>query len=221
MKRTCSGREVRIAAQQGALAALVDWRSACAGDVINVPAGTIHAIGEGLVIAEIQQRSDITYRLFDYDRDRQLHIDEALAVANLGAVHVRVRFGRISDQRQLLSTTPYFCFEQVTLEPGSRWRIETPCETWLLCIDGRADIADHLLARGEALYLDDAQGQRRGGPRRCKGPGGLQPAKRAAVPAAAGSIGPLGRPFPQTGHSLLGKTLQRTVNETAGKQADR
>ncbi len=58
------------------------------GDVINIPAGTVHSIGEGIVIAEIQQTSDITYRLFDYNRvdtngvGRQLHLDKALDVIN-------------------------------------------------------------------------------------------------------------------------------------------
>lgn len=59
-----------------------------AGDVLFVPAGTVHAIGEGLVIAEIQQNSDVTYRIFDWNRlgsdekPRQLHIEKALDVIN-------------------------------------------------------------------------------------------------------------------------------------------
>ena len=59
------------------------------GDVFYIPPGTVHAIGAGMVIAEIQQSSNVTYRLYDYDRTgkdgkkRELHIDKALAVANL------------------------------------------------------------------------------------------------------------------------------------------
>lgn len=219
--RTCSEREVRAAAEQGALVALIDWRSAFAGDVINVPAGTIHAIGEGLVIAEIQQRSDLTYHLYDYDRDRQLDIDQALAVANLGAVQVRVRFGRLSDQRQLLSTTPYFCFEQITLAPGSRWRIETPCETWVLCIDGKADIAEHLVARGEAVFLEREHGSVQAGPEGAKLLAAYaQPNVLPYLLQRAVSDQPDG-PFTPSGHSLLGKTLQRAVNQTAERPADR
>lgn len=61
------------------------------GDVINIPAGTLHAIGAGIVIVEIQQTSDITYRVFDYNRvdrngvGRQLHLDKALEVTNFNA----------------------------------------------------------------------------------------------------------------------------------------
>ncbi len=59
-----------------------------AGDVVNIPAGMVHAIGQGLVICEIQQNSDTTYRVYDYDRldsagrKRPLHVDKALAVIN-------------------------------------------------------------------------------------------------------------------------------------------
>ena len=55
-----------------------------AGDVVFVPAGTIHAIGAGLVIAEIQQRSDATFRMFDFGRKRELHVANAVAVAAAG-----------------------------------------------------------------------------------------------------------------------------------------
>ena len=54
------------------------------GDTFFIPAGTVHAIGAGLTICEIQQHSDITYRFFDYGRGRELHLDSALAVSHLG-----------------------------------------------------------------------------------------------------------------------------------------
>lgn len=62
-----------------------------AGDVLYVPAGTIHALGRGLMVAEIQQSSDTTYRVYDYNRlgldgrPRELHVDDALAVTRYGA----------------------------------------------------------------------------------------------------------------------------------------
>lgn len=60
------------------------WRQVACGDVVAVPAGSIDAIGAGLVIAEIQQRSDTTFRLFDYARSRALHIEQAVAIAEAG-----------------------------------------------------------------------------------------------------------------------------------------
>ena len=68
-----------------------------AGDTIFVPAGTIHAIGAGLVIAEIQQRSDATFRLFDHGRGRELHIENAIAVADAGPADFHVTPTRLTD----------------------------------------------------------------------------------------------------------------------------
>lgn len=73
--------ELRTAVTDGGIERLVDWRPAAVGDIYYVRAGTIHALGPGLTVLEIQQNVDITYRLFDYGRPRELHIDLALEVA--------------------------------------------------------------------------------------------------------------------------------------------
>ena len=65
-------QQLREAGEDGSITDLVVWHAVTQGDSIFVPAGTIHAIGAGLVIAEIQQRSDATFRLFDYGRKREL-----------------------------------------------------------------------------------------------------------------------------------------------------
>src|SRR5688572_18495983 len=99
LSRSCSPQQLRRAIEDGSIAELVVWRSVVAGDVVSVPAGTIHAIGAGLVIAEIQQRSDTTFRLFDYGRQRDLHIDCAVAAASTGSAKPEARPTHISDQR--------------------------------------------------------------------------------------------------------------------------
>ena len=58
----------------------LNWIEVHPGDAIFVPAGTVHALGSGLTLCEIQQDCDITYRLFDYGRPRDLHIEQALDV---------------------------------------------------------------------------------------------------------------------------------------------
>ena len=68
LKRRLTPQQLREAIDDGSISDLVVWQAVSAGDVIFVPAGTIHAIGAGLVIAEIQQRSDATFRLFDHGR---------------------------------------------------------------------------------------------------------------------------------------------------------
>jgi mannose-6-phosphate isomerase len=77
------------AALSGEIEQLLEWHDATAGDTFYIPAGTVHAIGAGLTICEIQQLSDITYRLYDYGRmgldgrPRPLHLEHGLAVSRL------------------------------------------------------------------------------------------------------------------------------------------
>ena len=69
------------AARDGSIIGDIDWRRPHTGDFIYNPAGTVHALGPGLVVMEIQQSADVTFRLYDYGRDRPLHLEEARQVA--------------------------------------------------------------------------------------------------------------------------------------------
>jgi mannose-6-phosphate isomerase len=75
--------ELRRAALTGEVEGLLRWFPVAAGETYFVPAGTVHAIGAGIALCEIQQNNDVTYRLYDYGRPRELHLDQALAVADL------------------------------------------------------------------------------------------------------------------------------------------
>ncbi len=71
---------IRKSAQDGSIEDQLHWIPARTGDTYFVPAGTIHAIGAGLELCEVQQNSDITYRLFDYGRGRELHLEQGVDV---------------------------------------------------------------------------------------------------------------------------------------------
>ena len=73
--------EMRAAALDGSIEQLLEWIPVRSGDFFYIPAGTVHAIGAGISLIEVQQNSDITYRLFDYGRPRELHLDAGIAVA--------------------------------------------------------------------------------------------------------------------------------------------
>jgi mannose-6-phosphate isomerase len=81
LAQPASACELRSAALDGSIERMLHWRPVVAGDFIFVPAGTIHAIGAGISLLEFQQNADATYRLYDYGRGRDLHLDEAAAVA--------------------------------------------------------------------------------------------------------------------------------------------
>ncbi|HOQ06406.1 MAG TPA: class I mannose-6-phosphate isomerase [Clostridiales bacterium] len=89
-----------------------------AGDVIYIPAGMIHAIGKGIIIAEIQQNSDTTYRVYDYGRvGRELHIQKALDVINFSSAGTGKKCTGITlplsagSTRRIVVANRYFCTE--------------------------------------------------------------------------------------------------------------
>src|SRR5262249_32059318 len=86
-----SRARLREASLTGEIERLLTWHDAKPGDTFFLPAGTVHAIGEGLVICEIQQYSNITYRLYDYGRPRELHLDHGVDVSDLGPYDPRAK----------------------------------------------------------------------------------------------------------------------------------
>jgi mannose-6-phosphate isomerase len=153
LKRPVSAAQLRGAIDDGSIADLVQWRSVLKDDVIYVPAGAIHAIGAGLAIAEIQQRSDTTFRLFDYGRARPLDADRAVAVAHAGPAERQSPPRRLSDSRTLLVVSRYFVLERIELPPKSNWELDAQIETWLLVLDGHARVGPMNAFAGEAVFL--------------------------------------------------------------------
>ena len=164
LQQRLTPQQLRQAAGDGSISELVAWQAVSPGDTIFVPAGTIHAIGAGLVIAEIQQRSDATFRLFDHGRQRELHIENALAVADAGPADFRVMPRRLSDTRTLLISNAHFMFERIDLAPNSAWCLEAERETWLLVVDGSARAGSSDVAMGDAIFAQSDRLDIRAGP---------------------------------------------------------
>ena len=138
LRRPASKAELRAAALDGSLEALVDWRPVKAGDSFFSPAGTIHAIGAGLALIEIQQNIDLTYRLYDYGRPRELHLDQAVAVATRGPFAGGCGTVEAGPGRSILAAGGSFTAE--------RWRFGGRTR-----IDGGAELLLIPLAAGGAL----------------------------------------------------------------------
>jgi len=155
LKRSLTHSQLRNSIEDGAIAALIAWHSVSEGDAIHVPAGTIHAIGAGLVIAEIQQRIDITFRIFDHGRKRELHIDDAVAAANLAPAALQKMPSPLASGRTLLLTDPHFVLEHIDLPPKSNWRLQAKSETWLLALNGHARVGLMNILPGEALFVKE------------------------------------------------------------------
>ncbi|MEO6828955.1 MAG: type I phosphomannose isomerase catalytic subunit [Acidobacteriaceae bacterium] len=110
--------EMQAAIESNALEALLEWIPVQKGDMIFVDAGTVHAVGPGVVLLETQQNSDMTYRLYDYGRPRELHLEEGLKATRLqtaaGKVVPKVSSDSEGEQAVLVESN-YFRVDRTTL----------------------------------------------------------------------------------------------------------
>ena len=116
-ERAVSPDEIAAAARDGTIEQLLTWHPARAGDLFYLPAGTVHAIGPGLALVEVQQASDTTFRLYDYGRPRELHLDRALAVAS-GTPYAVAHRRSIADGPVLVDG-PHFRLDRVEGAPDA------------------------------------------------------------------------------------------------------
>ncbi len=153
LKSLASEPQLRAAVADGSIADMVRWRPVREGDAVSIPAGTIHALGAGLVVAEIQQRSDVTFRMFDHGRGRSLQVENALAVAcGRPAAHPSPPL-RLTAARTLLAADPHFVLEHVDLPPYSDWELHAETETWMLVLEGQSQLGGMAAFRGEAFFV--------------------------------------------------------------------
>ena len=158
--------EVRNALHDGSIGRFLNHVPVRKDDLFYIEAGTVHAIGAGCLIAEIQGSSNLTYRLYDYDRKdgkkRQLHIDKALEVAKLdsSAVHrqpMRVLKYRNGCAYELLARCKYFQVERMLLNTEVQrdlvsFRTGSNSFHALLCVDGCGSVS------GEGLMMNFFKG---------------------------------------------------------------
>jgi mannose-6-phosphate isomerase len=147
-----TAEQLRTSVDDGSIAERIVWHSVSVGDAVSVPAGTIHAIGPGLVLAEIQQRSEATYRLFDHGRQRELHIDDAIAVADTGTAQALSVPTHLDRERTILVRSSHFVFERLEFAPDQTWWMNADRETWLLVINGGAIAGSFGLQLGDAIF---------------------------------------------------------------------
>ncbi len=127
LKRRITPHELRGSIRDGSIADLVQWTPVSKGDTIFVPAGTIHAIGSGIVLAEIQQHSDATFRMFDYGRQRELNEDNAVAASDAGPAQTQSSPRCLTDNRALLIASQHLVLERINLP--ARFELGAACRT--------------------------------------------------------------------------------------------
>ena len=151
LKKDCTKEQIRESIEKGKLSNLLQSVKVNKDDLFFIEAGTIHAIGAGCLIAEIQENSNLTYRLYDYDRvgkdgkKRELHIDKSLKVANLKSSSepkqpLRVLKYRPGVAKELLSRCKYFEVYRMLVNTERRQSVTYSSDNLsfrvLLCIKG-------------------------------------------------------------------------------------
>ena len=154
LKREMSSGELHQGMADGTIEDLVDWRPVSRGDVIYNRAGTIHAAGDGLVLLEVQQSIDLTYRLYDYGRPRELHIEDGLSVAR-GEPHRPDKDTRISQgEGRILVDGPHFgvawCDREIPAGVPT-----TAHHYQLVVVEGEATVGATALSSGECGLVSD------------------------------------------------------------------
>ena len=149
--RPLDGAELRAASLSGEIEHLMDWKPVKAGDYFYIPAGTVHAIGAGVTLVEVQQYADITYRLYDYGRPRELHLDDGVAVSK-AVPYADPRSGRVAGNAQLVAG-PYFQLWMVSDATGLA-AIPEDVMRWVVPLSGEGVGSCLLLKAGQSLSFD-------------------------------------------------------------------
>jgi len=150
LKRGVTRAQFEAAIQSGNAAELVHRLAVKAGDVMFLPSGRLHAIGAGNVIFEIQQNSDTTYRVFDWNRKgtdgkpRDLHVKEALASINFEDFEPRLIGSKYSRNPVMkvryLVDDPLFRVDACQVKRGQRFHLRSDAVQVLGMLRGRAEV---------------------------------------------------------------------------------
>jgi mannose-6-phosphate isomerase len=146
--RDASKDALRAAALDGSIEQLLDWKPVRKGDFFFVPPGTVHAIGEGITLLEFQQNIDLTYRLYDYGRPRELHLDDGIAVSNPTPYPDRFAQHLTGGETRTLVDGPHFKLVHSTHD-----RL-LDRQRWVIPIDDEVSSGSDTAGVGECLLLE-------------------------------------------------------------------
>ena len=164
--------QMRQAAQDGTMENLLRMVPVVAGDMVFVDAGTVHAIGPGVTLLETQQTSDTTFRLYDYGRPRELHLEQGVAVSRGETRAGKVQPFPIQGGQRLIQER-YFTVDRFDLNAGDRLRLDDAV--------GRPCCFTTLSGSGHLREVGDPSGPL------------LQRARAAVVPACCDAVELLAR----------------------------
>ena len=142
--------QVEAAAKDGTVENLLVMLPVSKGDMVLIDAGTVHAIGPGMVLLEVQQASDTTYRLYDYGRNRDLHLDEGLAVVKTSTNAGKVE-AKDTDAYTRLIATRYFTVDRFNVPAGITFELAMDGIGCVVGIAGKGAVNEVRFGVGQAV----------------------------------------------------------------------
>ena len=163
LERECGKDEFAAAVADGSVESLLSFKKVRQGDVYFIPSGTIHAIGAGVVIFEIQQNSTLTYRLYDYmrrDKDgnlRELHVDKAMKVSLLEP-YKEAKFD--TDDASVIGKCEYFETRKYQLNFTKKcFNVEKGSYLSITCVKGEGTIEGEKIGLGDTFFIPAGAGE--------------------------------------------------------------
>ncbi len=161
--RDCERDEFSEAVENGTALDLLSFKKVKHGDIFFIPSGTIHAIGAGVLIFEIQQNSTLTYRLYDYMRRdkngnlRELHVDKAMAVSSL-TEYKPVEFDK--EHPEVIGNCPYFTTRKYKLNLSKTvFNVTDKSFLSITCVGGNGTIDGEEIKCGDTFFSPAGSGQ--------------------------------------------------------------
>lgn len=148
-KNETTTEEYLHALEHGSIVSLLQSYSVQRGDVFFLETGTVHAIGKGTVIAEIQQTSDLTYRIFDYNRkdangqQRELHTDLAMEAIYFGVRNPKIEYQLTTNSLQEVVNSPFFKTSVLKLDGFFSLKSIIPVFHVLMCVEGNVTVVSN------------------------------------------------------------------------------
>ena len=168
LKPGCTAETLRVALENGTVEEQLNYVEVKKGDVYFIPHGLVHAIGAGILLAEIQQNSNITYRVYDYNRRqkdgslRELHVEDALNVILTRTEEEinAIRYAKASaDDKSLLAACEYFTVYRYDVKQNSAVNLCAGEESFhsVLCLDGNGSLlhnnTEYPLIKGDSYFI--------------------------------------------------------------------
>lgn len=147
--------ELRTASEDGSIEDKLDWKSVKADEFWYSPAGTVHAIGPGLVLVEVQQNVDLTYRLYDYGRPRELHLDDGVAVSDPVPYVAPFQPRDLAPGRRLLAAEGAFVTERWTAALSGTLEATPERPVWLVPLKGEGTAGGEAFSAGGTWLVTD------------------------------------------------------------------